>query len=714
MTFQEFVKKWSHELSAACEKVSKPQYNMDYSKWAPQFQDFTRPLMPAQIHTVGAIVTRFQSADDCLLVGENGVGKSAAAIAASSILKSKTILIICPPHLTEKWAREIRLTLGQFNAGAHHISNITDMNAAMERIVNSNIQNFFIISRESAKLSAGWKWALNERWEYNVVNGRLIKNRMFYRCPTCGDKIVAKPKKDEEVSVHKIITTEDLPVRKVKHCDISPTSCQAPLWQYTRNDSGNVRWSLAEYIKKKIPKSYFDLLIIDEAHQFKGSDSSQGIAFGILASRARKTIALTGTVFGGYSSTLFYLLFRLCRDVKKKFTHNAIKEWVSQFGFNETTRKMNTKTNKVQSVTKETPGIMPAIFNLVIDKTAFLHLQDLEYVLPTYTERNIAVHMSADQKIKYSYLENIIREKLQALRTNKNVKHFVQHLSGLQYLHTLTTYPLLPGQDAIRTDGDGVVVKLADGLDPKNVYPLEQNLIDIVKQNKQNNRKVLIYSNHTHIKNVAGRITDVMRNAGIKVEYLSANIQAKKRESHINKIVSDIDAMVCNPKLVETGLDLLDFPTIIFVEPEYSIYTLRQSSRRSWRIGQKKPVEVCFMYYKETVHETAYSLIAKKMRASVVIDGEIIDPHGLSGIEFNEDITAQVIDCLVRNVRMNTFEKELQKTKTNLQQQNGFIDMGNSMYKVPSAPVFTGRTTPAPIVQPLNIFAPGEQMKFDF
>jgi hypothetical protein len=53
-----------------------------------------------------------------------------------------------------------------------------------------------------------------------------------------------------------------------------------------------------------------------------------------------------------------------------------------------------------------------------------------------------------------------------------------------------------------------------------------------------------------------------------------------------------IDVAICHPKIVETGLDLLDFPTILFHETGFSLHTLRQSSRRSWRIGQRRPVEV--------------------------------------------------------------------------------------------------------------------------
>jgi len=48
-----------------------------------------------------------------------------------------------------------------------------------------------------------------------------------------------------------------------------------------------------------------------------------------------------------------------------------------------------------------------------------------------------------------------------------------------------------------------------------------------------------------------------------------------------------VEVVICHPKLVETGLDLLAFPTLYFYETGYSLHTLRQASRRSWRIGQR-------------------------------------------------------------------------------------------------------------------------------
>ena len=84
-----------------------------------------------------------------------------------------------------------------------------------------------------------------------------------------------------------------------------------------------------------------------------------------------------------------------------------------------------------------------------------------------------------------------------------------------------------------------------------------------------------------------------------------------------------LDALICNPRLVQTGLDLVDFPTICWFETDYSVYTMRQASRRSWRIGQTRPVKVVFMVYENTIQTKALRLVAKKMQSSLAVEGEL-------------------------------------------------------------------------------------------
>ena len=88
-----------------------------------------------------------------------------------------------------------------------------------------------------------------------------------------------------------------------------------------------------------------------------------------------------------------------------------------------------------------------------------------------------------------------------------------------------------------------------------------------------------------------------------------------------DRVKQGIDVMICHPRLVQTGLDLIDFPTLIWYETDYSVYTMRQASRRSWRIGQTRPVKVVFMSYRNSLQADALKLVARKLQSSLAVEG---------------------------------------------------------------------------------------------
>jgi hypothetical protein len=69
-------------------------------------------------------------------------------------------------------------------------------------------------------------------------------------------------------------------------------------------------------------KGFFDYGIADEVHELKG-DTAQGAALGTMASCAKRTIILTGTLNGGYTDELFNILFRLHpkKMLEERFAH---------------------------------------------------------------------------------------------------------------------------------------------------------------------------------------------------------------------------------------------------------------------------------------------------------------------------------------------------------------------------------------------------------
>ena len=74
---------------------------------------------------------------------------------------------------------------------------------------------------------------------------------------------------------------------------------------------------------------------------------------------------------------------------------------------------------------------------------------------------------------------------------------------------------------------------------------------------------------------------------------------------------------------MQTGLDLVDFPTIVWFEADYSVYTMRQASRRSWCIGQTQPVQVVSTAYRNTLQADALKLVAKKLQSPLAVQGQL-------------------------------------------------------------------------------------------
>ena len=152
----------------------------------------------------------------------------------------------------------------------------------------------------------------------------------------------------------------------------------------------------------------------------------------------------------------------------------------------------------------------------------------------------------------------------------------------------------------------------------------------------------------------------------IKSVVLTSSIKSELREEWIdNQLEKGIDVLICNPSLVETGLDLLSFTNIIFYQVGYNIFTMRQASRRSWRLSQDKDIKVYFMYYKDTIQAQALSLMATKLQASMAIEGKFSE-EGLRAMSNNENLLTQIANSVVEGIKdvveINTFSS-VQKTE---------------------------------------------------
>jgi hypothetical protein len=225
------------------------------------------------------------------LVGEMGTGKTTIGTAAAYLAGFSSVLVLCPPHLVRKWQREVVATVPFVRTAI--VTSISDLHRLR---APDGAPLFVILSRERAKLSYRWLPAVIERLA--VSDGCLIRGEdgepvRRLCCPACFTPILD----DEGIPLN----LDDLE-RKKRRC----LECGGPLWQADR--SGPRRFSLANYIARRMP-GFFDLLIVDEQHEYKARGSAQGLAAGTLAEACGRTLTLTGTLMGGYASTLFHLLW---------------------------------------------------------------------------------------------------------------------------------------------------------------------------------------------------------------------------------------------------------------------------------------------------------------------------------------------------------------------------------------------------------------------
>jgi hypothetical protein len=300
---------------------------------------------------------------------------------------------------------------------------------------------------------------------------------------------------------------------------------------------------------------------------------------------------------------------------------------------------------------KALPGISPGLFpELLLSNAVFVRLSDVAEALPPYREEVHLIEMDREQKEVYQEVESAISSEIVAYR-----KGFMKNLSTL-----LTALLLLP--DAVyrenywELENGGIANPVVEGIMPK-----EEKLLELCLEAKRQGRKTLVYVTFTGTRDISPRIQEILEGAGLKTAVLYSTVSAVSREEWVEERLNEgIDVLITNPKLVETGLDLIAFPEVIFYQTGYSIYTLRQASRRSWRIGQKAPVKVHFLAYKDTLQEKALGLIASKMDTSLMVEGELSD-KGLAELSQAEgSMMKELAKALVGEIKV---ESPLEKWK---------------------------------------------------
>jgi hypothetical protein len=305
---------------------------------------------------------------------------------------------------------------------------------------------------------------------------------------------------------------------------------------------------------------------------------------------------------------------------------------------------------RVTKQIKRRPGASPSLFSeFLMSLAAFVSLEDISTELPPYTEQVIGVPMDAPLQAAYQALEEQIKSAIKQHRMNHSVVSVGLNALLLYPDHAWNIGDLYGYEyDPETQRRERFLIAQPEDLDQEFVYAKERRLVEIVKAELQTGRRCChVYAVYTRKRDVTRRLASILTREGLRVAVLTSDVPPEKREAWFaQKLREGVQVTISHPKIIETGIDLLNHSSLIFFESGYSLHTLRQASRRSWRIGQRQPVRVFYLHYEGTVQSSCLRLMAKKMLVSLAMEGKF-SGEGLHSFEDDDDILTAMARELV-------------------------------------------------------------------
>lgn len=652
-------------------------------------------LYPAQLAVAEAVKRRLEEAKVAMIIAECGSGKTkigSVALASYQDNQKHFNVVLSPSHVTKKWVREIYETLPRTKAAVIH--NISELQAVYKDYMENNMTVYAILSKERAR-------------DGYMKRPAVIysKRKRAFLCPDCGSVIEMEISDDcgkyKVKADHFYFKKETEKNHKCDECGTNLWTAYNPddyslyhnkwvkignygyiyrdfAWDYFDKSKdkkvlekiqdiidnpkmifpalgGHRRYTLSGYIAEHIKE--VDGLICDELHQYKG-ESGQGNAMANLVGCSKNVIGMTATLVNGYSSGMFYLLYRVAPNLmlEDNKAYNNPSAFNNEYGVTEEVFEVedseyndNSRCKKRKIRERQMPGVSPLVYSrFLIESSVFLSLNDMGKNLPDYEEIPIELLLSPEVEKEYKRIED---ELVYVLRYDKRAARKI--LS--KYLQLLSTYPDQPyGHEPVMypfgKDRDPIVVP-EDAAKPEDLSQKDLAVLDIVERKVKNGERVLVYTNWVKL-DTQDKLQKLLSEKGYRTEILRVNIPPDKREKWVeDKVTAGIDVLITNPALVETGLDLNAFTTLVYYNIGYNLFTFRQSSRRSWRINQTAPrIEVYMLYYKGVMQERAMKLMASKLAVATIIEGNLSD-EGLAAMSECRDMTTLLAKELTLGIK---------------------------------------------------------------
>ncbi|MCY0870742.1 MAG: DEAD/DEAH box helicase [Firmicutes bacterium] len=746
----DYLQTYAPHLATTVEALAKPSHDLD-RPIDPAMATMARTPFPAQAHTAQAILTGLSQQKGVFCSSDMGTGKSILSLAVAHALSQRTkrgcaVLLLVPGITVPKWVRdEIGRTLPE--APTRVLDSWRDLvryrNTSVRRGQKAPLE-FHLLSRDTAKLGMPKAPALVYRARMAVSNpasyesaptkGRILSD--VFVCPDCGG-IQRKVEKHETLP-SRAMDFETLQEAKLGFADLAsgwvdvthpkagstvflnhhqPTTqrpkflksvteyhcseCGHNLMRFLVPERENVsglrtrRLAPATFIQQHL-KGWYDLVIVDELHQFKNA-SGQGEAMGAIVGAAKKVLGLTGTLSDGKASSLYHLLWRIApgKMLEDGFHPRSLNAFVRRYGTMEQRGRFDqddvkvggsmTERRVILNPPKEVPGLSPRLFvQHLADQCVFLELGDLGLPLVELEERPVFVAMDPEQEAAYNAFHIDLEAEMKRQYALGNSRAFAS------FIPAVVNAANQPYQSQTVWLSDDACVSFQATSSETEWTPKERQLVSDVQAELAQGRRCVVYVRYSGEAKQDKRLTQVLQQAGIRAETLSASVAPEERVAWLERSLErGVDVVVCNAKLVEVGLDLLSHPSLFFYQFTDEIATMRQAARRAWRIGQHRQCKVFYYVYQGTYEMAQLSRMLAKRSHAMLLEGRLdrSEVAAFTATDGQSASTYAIAHCLcdvadLSSQWMAMADKDIPQGVTMLAEAEFQVEIGRAMQRL--------------------------------
>lgn len=222
-----------------------------------------------------------------------------------------------------------------------------------------------------------------------------------------------------------------------------------------------------------------------------------------------------------------------------------------------------------------------------------------EEVLTELPDKTITVlnneMQDEQQKLYLSYLQNAKIEAMEEINANGFQKSQIKILALLMRLRQICCHPSI-----FLNDYKGESSKL-------------NQCIEVIRDAVDAGHKILLFSTYTAMFPL---IEEKLKESKIKYSKLTGQTKVGERIKLVDEFNenNEIKVFLISLKAGGTGLNLIGADMVVHYDPWWNLSAENQATDRTYRIGQKKNVQVYKLITKNSIEEKIYELQQRKAK----------------------------------------------------------------------------------------------------